>query len=180
MGDVTINGSADKIIPTDGSGDVYYYTSTAAAATPVKDATRSKTGSNGTEVGLYATSALTIKVEKTDEGAIKLSELLASAGSEAYKVTISEASADTHKDLRLTFVEANRYAPQSGDNVFTFTAADLLSAAGVSGDTAGYYIWNPSKTVYMSIDGGASNTAYSANHAPDASYTVEATAAANV
>ena len=173
---VDINGENTKIIPTDTSGDVYYYTSKASDATPVKDASRSKSGTNTAENGLYGTSALTIKVEVVGETDLKLSELLAAAGSEALKVTVSEK---TTSALRLSFNAASKYDPASGDNVFAFTAADLLTEASTSGDAQGHYTWNPSKTLYITLNGGTSSTVYSENPAIAASYTISAEAASN-
>lgn len=60
--------------------------------------------------------------------------------------------------------------------MFNFSAEDLLSAAGTSGDTSGEYTWNPSKVAYVTLNGGASTTVYSENEAPQTSYTVVATA----
>ena len=177
LADVSVNGG-DAIIPTDTSGDVYYYTSQVSTATPVKDTARSKTGSNSSENGLYASSALSIKVEKTDEGEVSLKELLAAAGSEAYKITVTE---DETSALRITFTASRKYNPNSGDNVYAFTAATLLTAINADGDydNEDEYTWSSGQTVYLTLNGGTSSTQYSANTVPASSYTIEAIAASN-
>lgn len=177
LGDVTITPTVStatiSLIPTDTNGDVYYMVN----GSPVKDAARSKTGSNTSGANLFA--QISVQLNATTAAApgdgLTINDLLISSGKNL-KITLAAAvitddeltaanvgrggqdqpAAYTKGDIANVKIGSNEAGAYSGSNSLQSGAIDLSAAAWTQVSTTNYKL-ESAAVFYIALNGGTSS-----------------------